>query len=51
MELGQRVASDLYTEYGIGTIISKNKIFDKEHKEKILRSGDRKNIRIKVRSE
>jgi len=30
MEIGQKVVSDLYTEYGPGTIISKNKMFDKE---------------------
>jgi len=30
MEIGQKVVSDLYTEYGPGIIISKNEIFDKE---------------------
>ena len=45
MELGQRVASDLYTEYGIGTIISKNKIFDKEFYEIFFETAE-KIIRI-----
>ena len=30
MEIGQKVISGIYAEYGPGTIISKNKIFDRE---------------------
>lgn len=30
MEIGQKVMSDLYEDYGEGTIISKNRIFDEE---------------------
>lgn len=31
MEIGQKVVSDLYDEYGEGTIISKNQIFSEEY--------------------
>jgi len=47
MELGQKVASELYKEYGTSIIISKNKVFDKKYKEKILKSGDKKILGLK----
>jgi len=38
MELGHKVASELYKEYGTGIIVSKNKIFDREFCEILFKS-------------
>lgn len=41
MEIGQKVLSDIYTEYGTGIIIAKNKIFEQEFYEIFFESAEK----------